>query len=155
MVSISVLMTDEFIVCGKVRDVINNVITFSKHHNFYHPFLQAEKIERKSRRISQTKSASFHENTIVRVPIVAIPRAEKSWQISQTSPEVNRNENARDKIRIRIIFFIFPFLWCIYYNKNNLICQVVFPKKIDRLLTCGPGHFVDFLTSYWNKLGKE
>ena len=39
MVTIGVLMTDEFIVCGKVRNMINNVITFSKHHNFYHPFL--------------------------------------------------------------------------------------------------------------------
>lgn len=79
-------------------------------HHFYHPFEPTVKSERRSNRTIQIASASFHENTMTKVPIAVIPRAGRSQQRSQTKPEVSRNEIARDSRikRTTILFSPFP-----------------------------------------------
>ena len=80
-------------------------------HHFYHPFEPTAKSERRNNRIIQTARASFHENTITRVPIAVIPSAGRSQQRSQTKPEVSRNETARDKrIKRTNIFYFLLFI---------------------------------------------
>ena len=80
-------------------------------HHFYHPFEPIEKMDRKSTRIIQIARASFHENTITKVPIAVIPMAGRSQQRSQTRPEVSRNEIARDSRNKRITTILFsPFI---------------------------------------------
>ena len=79
-------------------------------HHFYHPFEPTEKMDCKSTRIIQIASASFHENTMTKVPIAVIPRAGRSQQRSQTRPEVARNENARDSRIKRTNILFSPFI---------------------------------------------
>lgn len=79
-------------------------------HHFYHPFEPTVKSERRSNRTIQIASASFHENTITKVPIAVIPRAGRSQQRSQTKPEVSRNEIARDSRIKRTNILFSPFI---------------------------------------------
>ena len=79
-------------------------------HHFYHPFEPTVKSERRSNRTIQIASASFHENTITKVPIAVIPRAGRSQQRSQTKPEVSRNETARDSRIKRTDILFSPFI---------------------------------------------
>jgi len=66
-----------------------------------------EKMGRKSAIMSQIAKASFHENTIVKVPMATIPMAGRSQQRSQTRPAVIRNETTRAR-RTKRINILFP-----------------------------------------------
>lgn len=100
-------------------------------HSFYHPFLPTEKMDCKSTRIIQIASASFHENTMTKVPIAVIPRAGRSQQRSQTRPETVRNEIARDSRIKRTNILFSPFIWCIYYTIGVGLCQALFSKSSE------------------------
>ena len=91
-------------------------------HHFYHPFEPTVKSERRSNRTIQTARASFHENTITKVPIAVIPRAGRSQQRSQTKPEVSRNEIARDSRikRTNILFSPFHLIYLLYHWSRAL-----------------------------------
>lgn len=83
-------------------------------HHFYHPFEPTVKSERRSTRTIQIASASFHENTITKVPIAVIPSAGRSQQRSQTKPEVSKNEIARDRRIKRTNIFYFPLSFDVF-----------------------------------------
>ena len=110
-------------------------------HHFYRPFEPTVKSERRSRRIIQIASASFHENTMTKVPIAVIPRAGRSQQRSQTKPEVSRNETARDK-RIKritpILFSPFHLMYLLYHWSRALSSPFLqkFRKFFDNVY-CG------------------
>lgn len=91
-------------------------------HHFYHPFEPTEKMDCKSTRIIQIASASFHENTMTKVPIAVIPMAGRSQQRSQTRPEVSRNEIARDSRikRTNILFSPFHLMYLLYHWSRAL-----------------------------------
>lgn len=91
-------------------------------HHFYHPFEPTVKSERRNNRTIQTASASFHENTMTKVPIAVIPRAGRSQQRSQTKPEVSRNEIARDSRikRTNILFSPFHLMYLLYHWSRAL-----------------------------------
>lgn len=100
-------------------------------HHFYHPFESTVKNERRNNRTIQTASASFHENTITKVPIAVIPRAGRSQQRSQTKPEVSRNEIARDSRIKRTNILFSPFILCVYYTIGVGLCQALFSKSSE------------------------
>lgn len=98
-------------------------------HHFYHPFEPTVKSERRSNRTIQTARASFHENTITKVPIAVIPRAGRSQQRSQTKPEVSRNETARDSRIKRTIILFSPFhLMCLLYHRSRALSSPFLQK---------------------------
>ena len=99
-------------------------------HHFYHLFEPTEKMDCKSTRIIQIASASFHENTMTKVPIAVMPRAGRSQQRSQTRPEVARNETARDKRIKRITPILFsPFhLMYLLYHWSRALSSPFFQK---------------------------
>ena len=94
-----------------------------RHHFFTPYYLLLGKIAPRSARIIQITSASFHENTMTKVPIAVMPRAGRSQQRSQTRPEVARNETARDK-RIKritpILFSPFHLMYLLYHWSRAL-----------------------------------
>lgn len=100
-------------------------------HHFYHPFEPTVKSERRSNRTIQIASASFHENTMTKVPIAVIPRAGRSQQRSQTKPEVSRNEIARDSRIKRTNILFSPFILCVYYTIGVGLCQALFSKSSE------------------------
>ena len=110
-------------------------------HHFYHPFEPTVKSERRSNKTIQIASASFHENTMTKVPIAVIPRARRSQQRSQTRPEVARNETARDK-RIKritpILFSLFHLMYLLYHWSRALSSPFLqkFRKFFDNVY-CG------------------
>ena len=112
-------------------------------HHFYHPpyYLLLGKIAPRSARIIQTTSASFHENTMTKVPIAVMPRAGRSQQRSQTRPEVARNETTRDK-RIKritpILFSPFHLMYLLYHWSRALSSPFLqkFRKFFDNVY-CG------------------
>lgn len=109
-------------------------------HHFYHPFEPTVKSERRSNRTIQIASASFHENTITKVPIAVIPRAGRSQQRSQTKPEVSRNEIARDSRikRTNILFSLFHLMYLLYHWSRALSSPFLqkFRKFFDNVY-CG------------------
>ena len=109
-------------------------------HHFYHPFEPTVKSERRSNRTIQIASASFHENTMTKVPIAVIPRAGRSQQRSQTRPEVSRNEIARDSRikRTNILFSPFHLMYLLYHWSRALSSPFLqkFRKFFDNVY-CG------------------
>lgn len=109
-------------------------------HHFYHPFEPTVKSERRSNRTIQIASASFHENTMTKVPIAVIPRAGRSQQRSQTKPEVSRNEIARDSRikRTNILFSPFHLIHLLYHWSRALSSPFLqkFRKFFDNVY-CG------------------
>lgn len=109
-------------------------------HHFYHLFEPTEKMDCKSTRIIQIASASFHENTMTKVPIAVIPRAGRSQQRSQTRPEVSRNETARDSRikRTNILFSPFHLMYLLYHWSRALSSPFLqkFRKFFDNVY-CG------------------
>ena len=109
-------------------------------HHFYHPFEPTVKSERRSNRTIQIASASFHENTMTKVPIAVIPRAGRSQQRSQTKPEISRNETTRDSRIKRTIILFSPFhlMYLLYHWSRALSSPFLqkFRKFFDNVY-CG------------------
>ena len=64
--------------------------------------------------MSQMTSTNFHENTIAKEPMDAMPIAGRSQQNSQTSPAVHRKSKATSAKNRMMNIFIISFLFCNY-----------------------------------------
>lgn len=101
--------------------------------------------------MSQTKSANFHENTIVKVPIAVIPRVGRSQQRSQTRPEAIRNEITRSKSISKINIFHFSFLVYKCFPSLDVCIITYYMKKstlrssLSRLLQPKRGSYSPFI----------